>query len=224
MFTRQVGWQQKKGRPMRAATRGKNIHAGITQSTPVEPWAPHRTPTPAPLRQRLRDPEWRRYGYLLMAGNTLGTALAFAAMFFATSVIGTDALAQAGGLAGTTIASPLNRLWTLAAALPVFGTQALFTMLDAGTCRGRETANVLTECVADTCLCGFLFYAWGFAFMVSSGSPFFGTAYFFVPTAVVTYTSTALAFVVFWLFQFAFAETCSTLRRSVVGDHPLLGT
>ena len=27
------------------------------------------------LRERLRDPEWRRYGYLLMGGKMLGVAL-----------------------------------------------------------------------------------------------------------------------------------------------------
>ena len=35
---------------------------------------PRRTRKLARLRERLRDPEWRRYGYLLLAGKALGIA------------------------------------------------------------------------------------------------------------------------------------------------------
>src|SRR6185312_2577369 len=63
------------------------------------------------------------------------------------------------------VINPLNTVWTLVAAFLVFGMQAGFTMLEAGFCRSRETVNVLVECVFDTCLCGVLYYAWGYAFM-----------------------------------------------------------
>ena len=58
------------------------------------------------------------------------------------------------------------------AAFLVFGMQVGFTMLEAGFCRSRETVNVLMECIVDTCLCGLLFYAIGFAFMFSHGNGF----------------------------------------------------
>jgi len=61
-------------------------------------------------------------------------------------------------------------VWTLVAAFLVFGMQVGFTMLEAGFCRSRETVNVLVECVVDTCLCGILFYAIGFAFMFAHGN------------------------------------------------------
>ncbi len=67
------------------------------------------------------------------------------------------------------VINPLNTVWTLVAAFLVFGMQAGFTMLEAGFCRSRETVNVLVECVFDTCLCGMLFYAWGYAFMFGAG-------------------------------------------------------
>jgi hypothetical protein len=70
--------------------------------------------------------------------------------------------------------NPINTAWTLVAAFLVFCMQAGFTMLEAGFCRSRETVNVLVECVFDTCLCGFLYYTWGYAFMFGQGNGFIG--------------------------------------------------
>src|ERR1700744_4941250 len=68
----------------------------------------------------------------------------------------------------------ISPAWKLVCAFFGFGMQAGFTMLEAGFCRSRETVNVLVECVFDTCLCGFLFYAWGYAFMFGAGNGFIG--------------------------------------------------
>ena len=85
----------------------------------------------------------------------------------------------------------------LLAAFLVFGMQVGFTMLEAGFCRSRETVNVLMECIVDTCLCGVLFYAWGFAFMFGHGNGFIGWGglarwqddhdWFFLQNAPATY-------------------------------------
>src|SRR5207344_1835020 len=72
------------------------------------------------------------------------------------------------------IVNPINTLWVLLAAFLVFGMQVGFTMLEAGFCRSRVTVNVLMECIVDTCLCGILFYAWGFAFMFGHGNGYIG--------------------------------------------------
>jgi Amt family ammonium transporter len=103
--------------------------------------------------------------------------------------------------------------------------QVGFTMLEAGFCRSRETVNVLMECVVDTCLCGLLFYAFGFAFMFSHGNGFIGYHWFFLQGAPATYETTGVAFLAVWIFQFAFADTCSTItsgamigRTGFVGD------
>src|SRR5262249_49209209 len=126
------------------------------------------------LRQRLRDPEWRRYGYLLLAGKAVGIALLLAAIHVISgNIIGTEVRADDVALKGNDIVNPINTAWTLIAAFLVFGMQAGFTMLEAGFSRSRETVNVLMECIVDTCLCGLLFYAWGFAFMFGSGTPLF---------------------------------------------------
>ena len=98
-------------------------------------------------------------------------------------------------------------------------------MLEAGFCRSRETVNVLVECVVDTCLCGILFYAIGFAFMFAHGNGFIGYHWFFLQGAPATYEGTGVAFLAVWIFQFAFADTCSTItsgamigRTGFVGD------
>ncbi len=185
----------------------------------------------ARLRDRLRDPEWRRYGYLLLGGKMLGVAMLLGGVYFISSMFGTpvradDAAAAAPPtLTGNDIVNPINTVWTLVAAFLVFGMQPGFTMLEAGFCRSRETVNVLMECVVDTCLCGLLFYAWGFAFMFGAGTPLFGTQYFFLQGAPATYGSSGVAFLAFWIFQYAFADTCSTItsgamigRTGFVGD------
>ena len=177
------------------------------------------------LGERLHSPEWRRYGVLLFLGKMLGIALVFGAMALVSNVTGTDVMAADPEIKANSIVNPINTVWTLLAAFLVFGMQVGFTMLEAGFCRSRETVNVLMECVVDTALCGLLFYAWGFAFMFGSGTPFIGTNYFFLQGTPATYESTGVAFLAFWLFQFAFADTCSTItsgamigRTGFVGD------
>jgi len=177
------------------------------------------------LGVRLRDPEWRRYGGLLLIGKGLGVALLIAAVAFLPDLIGLNAFAADGDVKAADVVNPLNTVWTLLAAFLVFGMQVGFTMLEAGFCRSRETVNVLMECIVDTCLCGVLFFAFGFAFMFSHGNGLIGYHWFFLQGVPATYESTGVAFLAFWLFQFAFADTCSTItsgamigRTSFVGD------
>src|SRR6516225_6613705 len=168
------------------------------------------------LRERLHDPEWRRYGYLLMGGKMLGLATLIGIIALISNVIGSPAHADDVVLKGNDIVNPINTVWTLVAAFLVFGMQPGFTMLEAGFCRSRETVNVLMECVVDTCLCGLLFYAWGFAFMFSHGSGFIGYHWFFLKDAPATYEATGVAFLAVWIFQFAFADSCSTITSGAM--------
>jgi len=176
------------------------------------------------LRERMHNPEWRRYGYLLAGGKMLGIALVIAAIFLASNFFGTDSQAADPVVKANDIINPINTLWVLLAAFLVFGMQVGFTMLEAGFCRSRETVNVLMECVVDTALCGLLFYAWGFAFMFGSGTPFIGTKWFFLQGIPATYETSGVAFLAFWLFQFAFADTCSTITSgSMIGRTGFVG-
>ncbi|HWE02102.1 MAG TPA: ammonium transporter [Tepidisphaeraceae bacterium] len=136
---------------------------------------------------------------------------------------------------GGDIVNPLNTVWTLIAAFLVFAMQVGFTMLEAGFCRSRETVNVLVECVFDTCLCGLLYYAFGYAFMFGAGNGIIGwhdpndatKNWFFLRnvTAATTYGSTGVALLAHWVFQFAFADCASTIcsgtmigRTAFIGD------
>jgi Amt family ammonium transporter len=178
------------------------------------------------LGARLRDPEWRRYGKVLLAGKVAGVAITMLVMTVVTGLFFGSALAaDAPEVKAADIVNPINTVWTLVAAFLVFGMQVGFTMLEAGFCRSRETVNVLMECIVDTCLCGLLFFAFGFAFMFSHGNGLIGYHWFFLKDIPATYEGSGVAFLAFWLFQFAFADTCSTItsgamigRTGFVGD------
>lgn len=176
------------------------------------------------LAVRLRSPEWRRYGKLLFAGKGIGVALVLLFIGVTSIFIGGRVFA-ANEVKAADIVNPINTVWTLVAAFLVFGMQVGFTMLEAGFCRSRETVNVLMECIVDTCLCGLLFFAFGFSFMFSHGNGFIGYHWFFLQGVPTTYEASGVAFLAFWLFQFAFADTCSTItsgamigRTGFVGD------
>src|SRR4051794_26895346 len=178
------------------------------------------------LSSRLHEAEWRRYGMLLLIGKFTAIGLLLLVAVVANpGIMGLRAFAADPTIRANDVVNPINTLWTLVAAFLVFGMQVGFTMLEAGFCRSRETVNVLMECIVDTCLCGLLFYAFGFSFMFSHGNGFIGTHWFFLQGAPATYESTGVAFLAFWLFQFAFADTCSTItsgamigRTDFVGD------
>lgn len=178
------------------------------------------------FRERLADSEWRRYGMLLLSGKFTALGLLFVVFVFLNpGLMGFNSFAADPVLKGNDIVNPVNTAWTLIAAFLVFGMQVGFTMLEAGFCRSRETVNVLMECIVDTCLCGLLFYAWGFAFMFSHGNGWIGLHWFFLRDAPSTYETTGVAFPAVWIFQFAFADTCSTItsgamigRTGFVGD------
>ena len=89
--------------------------------------------------------------------------------------------------------SPINTVWVLVTAFLVFFMQAGFMGLEAGFARSRETVNVLMECVFDTCLCGLLYWAFGFAFQFGNGNGFIGHQYFFLHGMTPAYGSTQVS-------------------------------
>ncbi|MDB5326535.1 MAG: ammonium transporter [Phycisphaerales bacterium] len=207
----------------------------------------------ARLAGRLKDPEWRRYARLLLLGKFLGLTvligMVFAVPMLMQMLSGSPAMAQQAAAMPATgpsmltsvvqatdpYVNPINTTWTLLGAFLVFGMQAGFTMLEAGFCRSRETVNVLVECVFDTCLCGILYYAWGYAFMFGAGNGLIGwhdpanadQSWFFLKnvTAFTLYGATGVPVLAHFVFQFAFADCASTIcsgtmigRTSFWGD------
>jgi len=126
--------------------------------------------------------------------------------------------------------SPVNTIWVLVTAFLVFFMQAGFMALEAGFARSRESVNIMMECIFDTCLCGLLYFAFGFAFQFGLGNGLIGHSFFFLHGMTASYTygglfDTKVAFLAFFLFQFAFADTASTVtsgamvgRTSFKGD------
>ena len=185
----------------------------------------------ARLRERIKDPEWKKYAGVLIIGKFGAIAILMMAFFLFKAFTGDAAHADDPVLKQEVITSSINTLWVLLAAFLVFCMQVGFTMLEAGFCRSRETVNVLVECVFDTCLCGLLYWAWGFAFMFGHGNGFIGSGdasghnWFFLHNTPETYETTGVSFMAFWLFQFAFADCASTIcsgamigRTAFVGD------
>ncbi len=166
--------------------------------------------------------------WVILAGKMLGVAALLAIVKSMGSIFGAEAEASTAARAAVEAAdtiSPINTVWVLVAAFLVFFMQAGFMALEAGLARSRETVNVLMECVFDTCLCGILFWAIGFAFMFGEGNGLIGNQYFFLSGAPAAYGTTGVAFMAFFLFQLAFADTASTItsgamvgRTSFKGD------
>ncbi len=187
------------------------------------------------VRQLSRE-KWA-LGATILTGKMIGLGLVLVAMISLPGLLGSSAHAADTYTAHeTALINTVNTVWTLVAAFLVFGMQAGFVMLEAGFARKRETVNVLMECIFDTCLCGLLFYAIGYAFMFGNGNGFIGwgglgadgktiTNWFFLQNTPATYGATGIPLLAHWIFQYAFADTCSTIvsgamigRTSFRGD------
>ena len=166
------------------------------------------------LRVNFRDPMRRRYVAARLGGKLIGVTIVMTLIYGLSWYFSTHAGASVVGQAAikaTDVINPLNTVWVLVTAFLVFFMQAGFMMLEGGFARTRETSNIMIECIVDTGLCGILFYAFGFAFMFGPGNGWIGYHYFFLQGVPHTYGTTGVAFMAFWLFQFAFADTASTI-------------
>jgi ammonium transporter, Amt family len=168
---------------------------------------------------------------LLLTAKLAGLGAVLGLMQVVTYLLGSPAGAQdAAPTVADNLISPINTMWVLVAAFLVFFMQAGFMALEAGFARSRESVNIMMECIFDTCLCGLLYFAIGFAFQFGGGNGLIGHEYFFLSGAPATYDysglfDTRVAFLAFFLFQFAFADTASTItsgamvgRTSFKGD------
>lgn len=173
------------------------------------------------LAASARNPIVRRNVTTLMVGKMIGLA---AVLFLIHYLTPTTANAAEGDPAPLATVDALNTTWTLIAAFLVFGMQVGFVMLEAGFARERESVNILVEGIADTCICGVLFWAIGFAFMFEDGNGFIGTHGFFLHGLPDTYGATGVPLLAYWVFQFAFADTASTITSgAMVGRCGFIG-
>ena len=165
-----------------------------------------------------RTPLLRRRFGIILAGKMVGLVTAGAAMLAFSWFVQNPASAQDGTstVAASDLINPINTMWVLICAFLVFFMQAGFMALEAGFARSRETVNILLECIVDTAMCGILYWAVGFAFQFGAGNGLIGHEYFFLNGAPLTYGTTGVSFLAFFLFQFAFADTCSTITSGAM--------
>jgi len=165
------------------------------------------------VRQLTRD-KWA-LGATVFSGKMIGLGLVVLAIFTLPGFFGSAAHAAAAPAKPTDLETgmmnSIDTVWTLVAAFLVFAMQSGFVMLEVGFARKRETVNILMECIFDTCLCGILFYAIGYGFMFSSGNGFIGLHYFFLQGTPDLYPGQGVPVIAHWIFQYAFADTCSTI-------------
>src|SRR6478609_8089054 len=141
----------------------------------------------------MKVPERRRVFYAILGGKGLGLAILFLIIAGVPAYFGHKAYADAAPPVPPAYVNPLNTMWVLVTAFLVFFMQAGFMFLEAGFARTRETVNVLLEGIVDTCLCGLLFWAFGFAFMFGAGNGFIGHQFFFPHGAPETYGSSGIS-------------------------------
>src|SRR5579871_4485906 len=178
-----------------------------------------------------RKEKWRIAGGMF-AGKLIGLFIVLVIIGFLPVILtGTPVHAQGTPAPytahETTMMNTANTIWTLVAAFLVFGMQPGFVFLEAGFARKRETVNVLMECIFDTCICGILFYAIGYAFMFGQGNGFIGWGggalaggdpknWFFLQNTPDTYGATGVPVLAHWIFQYAFADTTSTVTSGAM--------
>ena len=167
------------------------------------------------ITTRFSDRKTRRLFFLILGAKLAGVVIVLAGIkgidwYFFTKAYAEDAPKIPDHV------NALNTMWTLIAAFLVFFMQAGFMCLEAGFARTRETVNVLLEGIVDTMMCGVLFWAFGFAFMFGSGNKIIGLEYFFLHNTPETYGATGVPMLAYWLFQFAFADTCSTITSGAM--------
>jgi Amt family ammonium transporter len=183
--------------------------------------------------KRFKEADTRRIFGAVLLSKMIGIVAVLGAMkafgFFLDSPAGAAPVQELAKNADALV-SPINTVWVLVTAFLVFFMQAGFMALEAGFARSKETVNIMMECVFDTCLCGILYWAFGFAFQFGFGNGIIGHEFFFLHGYTSTYTyhgtlDTHVAFLAFFLFQFAFADTASTItsgamvgRTSFKGD------
>ena len=174
------------------------------------------------LREALRDSETRKKAGTLLLAKMIGLAIVLT--LITKWYLPGQAYADAAPPLPPPHINAINTVWTLVAAYLVFCMQVGFVMLESGFARSRETVNILVEGIADTCICGVTFWLWGFAFMFCSGTPWIGTTGFMLHGLPETYGTTGVPLLAYWVFQYAFADTCSTVTSgAMIGRCDFIG-
>lgn len=131
-------------------------------------------------------------------------------------LIATLAYAQGDETSVSDLALSINTMWVLIAGFLVFFMQAGFGFLEAGFVRSKNVVNIMAENFLDTTMTTIGFWAAGFGIMFGTGTPFFGTEWFFLqglPEQI-----NGLPPYAFFFFQFAFSAAASTIASGLMAE------
>ena len=140
--------------------------------------------------------------------------------------------AQDAGVAATTaapdatagalgeLATGLNTVWMLLAAMLVFFMQPGFALVEAGFIRTKNTANVLMKNLVDFMFGSILFWFIGFGLMFGIGG-FVGAPHFFNLEAMDKIIDNGLPIEGFLIFQTVSGLYCLYQRTHLSGFRPL---
>ena len=117
-----------------------------------------------------------------------------------------------------TVFSPVDTIWVLASAFLVFFMQAGFGFLEAGFVRSKNVVNIMAENLMDTTATTVGFIIAGFGLTFSSGTPFFGTEWFFLQGMPDVYPGLTIPILAFFFFQFAFSATAATIASGLMAE------
>jgi Amt family ammonium transporter len=113
----------------------------------------------------------------------------------------------------TDLATSLDTVWMLLAAMLVFFMQPGFAMVEAGFTRNKNTANILMKNFMDFSLGALLFFAVGFGIMFGSGY-FMGTPNLFD----LSFLDSGLPVEGFLVFQTVFCATAATIVSGAMAE------
>jgi Amt family ammonium transporter len=139
--------------------------------------------------------------------------------------------AAPAGPSGAELKVMVDTLWVLIAGFLVFWMNAGFGCVEAGLCRAKNATNILGKNFVVFALSALVFYAVGFALMFGDGTPYFGSAGWFLKGAdnspevgdayqgvfsALNWTSVPLLAKFF--FQLVFAGTAATIVSGCVAE------
>nr|WP_293067310.1 MULTISPECIES: ammonium transporter [unclassified Moorena] len=114
----------------------------------------------------------------------------------------------------------LDTIWVIFTGCLVFFMNAGFGMLEAGLCRQKNAANILTKNLIVFALSTAAYWAVGFAFMFGNGNPFIGLSGFFLKSNDVfdSLTHIDIPLNAKFFFQLVFAGTAATIVSGAVAE------
>lgn len=115
------------------------------------------------------------------------------------------------------LAGDISNFFLIWAASLVFFMHAGFAMLSAGALRTKNARNILISTIMDLTVCAIAWYLCGFAFAFGKDKGGFIGSSYWVGIDVGS-SNMGVPSYHFWLFQFAFAATASTIVAGAVAE------